>query len=220
MWPRKIPQCRLPLSLVKPTISNQLVTVQAEAPLHPDYVCWYNSCEELTDWTIDPEITASINDTLFQEDKGSLDLVYPSDAYHYARLTPVSNCGKHWGFWIRCENSVPLTCEPFIFGTLAPTTYYIQFYIYGGKWAFRVNRPGGPASSVSDVTIEADRWYWMEVFYDVGIGYFFRIDGVPKWNFATSGALGDFSLFYLKGYNDHLLIDYLRLADRYEYPPT
>jgi len=221
------------MSLYRPCASNNSKSLKMNpflrnlkqpcpAVLHPDYVCWYNSCEDLSDWTIDATITPSINNITFQEDKGCLQLLFPAAA-KTAKLTSISACDKYWGFWVRFKDNAPTIFYLTLFGT--PATYFVNWYISAataGKWAFQVGHTTGGTWGLSDITIVADTWYWMELYYDAGTKYWFAINGDLKWTYTTPGIVGDFSAFWARnqGGADKALIDYLRLADRYEYPPT
>jgi len=69
--------------------------------LHPGYVCWYNSCENLGDWTFSAGVDASIDTADYKENVGSLLIDVPADStgYQFARLkNGIFNwCDKYLG---------------------------------------------------------------------------------------------------------------------------
>lgn len=191
--------------------------------LHPDFICWYNSCENLPDWTIDPLITASINNVTFQEKAGSLDLDFPNTPKVNVTLTPVSNCDQYFGFWVRFVGAVPSSFYLRLKGT---GDWYCIFWSItgGGNWNLNVEHSGGSSGTDSTVLIVADTWYWMEIWIQDGVRFLFRINGTERKDLYTGGTIGALSLLQIHNTDlmggGHILIDYLRLADRFEYPPT
>ena len=73
--------------------------------LHPDYVCGFNSCEDLDDWSISGDLIGSINKSMFEENIGSLHLQtdpIESTAGGLAIIYPAwATCNEYLGFWAR-----------------------------------------------------------------------------------------------------------------------
>ena len=205
MRPLKIPQCRLPLSMMKPTISNQLMVTQEAAPLHPPYVCWFNSCEKLTDWTIDTGMNGSIDNADKMENTGSLALDVPIGTAGFLKATlPFPVCDEYWGFWAQISKT--RFSERFSF--VVDADHWYKFYTRGDdKWG-----------------VVLGAWHWLEIQRIDEDSTAFYIDGDHVWTiFGTPiGIPVQFKVeFYRQAAVAHgVKVDYVRQADRLEYPPV
>lgn len=203
--------------------ARQKVTREPPPHWHPSYVCWFNSCEDLDDWTLDPGVVASINTLIHQEGAGSVEFSMPAAAVEAWK--PVNYCDEYFGFWVRIKDSVP---AGFRFNLYAPyPTFWVRWYMHAPNfWGLAINHSLGLWSFNSGVVVNADQWYWME-YYREWIApnwrYHFLIDGVPIVIFATGGTIGSYDRFEVMNRVVYgawtALVDYLRFADRQEYPP-
>jgi len=195
-------------------------------PLHPEYVCWWDSCENLGAWSFTAGVSASIDTADYQENVGSLFVDVPADSAsdQNARLNGAnfSWCDEYLGFWAQIAK--PRYVE--FFGVYLDADNLMDFYTTtGDTWACRVRYAAAENTYNTEVSyLPLGTWFWLEIRKNPAGEYRFRVDGVEKWILAQTD-FGTPTLFMATcrrqvGVDHAVKVDYVRVADRFEYPPA
>jgi len=195
-------------------------------PLHPSYVCWYNSCEKCGQWTLSPNATCVVDTVNFKENIGSIKITNNTDGVYDYTTLPAPMCNDFLAFWFRHHPyDIDYTDNTYAFfdgsnyigwRTRWTTQFgyemFAQGYIAGyGSW-------GG----ATPFTFSPDTWYWLEV-QKTANSYDYKRDGVTMLS-AGPGATWPFTASQFRFSHDRKLgdawVDYIRYADRFEYPPA
>jgi len=198
---------------------------------HPSYVCWYDSCEDCSVWTLNPHHTCSVDAVDFMEYQASIgiygpDLALPEDGYN--SYAPFTDCDRYRAFWAKA----PLMSPPPMYGSLAYAMFWKDALNFLG-WRFSydgVNYTLGPIASVEGVgyggslePYNPSAWDWLEIRSYVGVSEFSR-NGVVKWTWTRGIEKNNLTQFRIKQPNSFYMglikLDYIRASDRWEFPPT
>jgi hypothetical protein len=221
------------ISVANPNAESTTLTVLGDGTLtlnlllHPSYVCWYNSCEDLTEWDIDAGIAASINVTDFKEGSGSLDLTLSSGVVEKGAQLKAApsvgiDCSIYHGFYYMKKSGATGwggVIGKFVEGA---TGYYAGIYIEGGVGlAAEVYDNLGSHTHTLGTTVVIGTWYWLEVLRKYK-DYEFYVDGDLKWTYAGEYVITP-SYFRSSiagvALPQRHLIDLVRTATKEEYPP-
>lgn len=195
---------------------------------HP-LACWYNRCEDLGEWTIHSDFTASIDETDKKEWFGSLKLERNTLVLDSRLAYPISQdpCGPYFGFWvkynaiaggyidIRKRNPTNGHYQLARLAYYSPTQIRIDEYIWDGF----VSTHAGP------VYFGLGAWLWIEALH-LFPSYDVRINGGEALLGASSVLLDLGSAWKVEvvlnagAVLGTIWFDYWRLAALYEYPPT
>lgn len=193
-------------------------------PLHPAYVCWYNSCEDCDDWWI--EAACSLDTVDFQENIGSLLF----DERATLDIPSVEAECEYVGFWLKIP-SIPGT-RTIQVGLWTSLGYAkIEFVRTSPAITFQnifATDSDFWSGSKLDYSAHIGYWRWFEIYthYDSASGYSdfsIRRNGVAKGGSASLlGDVGTPQIFkkWDTYYRTSMKFDYVRVADRYEYPPA
>ena len=193
-------------------------------PWPPSYVCWYNTCENCADWTkVGTDISCVLETILKQQGTGSLHITCPANKPADKIYIVPDDCDNYFGFWMRFP------------------TYNVQFFVYlwsGSNyagWVFSFSGTNlvyqviywvnGHTHTWPAVVISQNVWHWFEIWFNADrTNIYFTIDGVSVGSVSGLPAFGSFSKFQIENRQDYqgtnLYVDYVRIADRQEYPPV
>jgi hypothetical protein len=194
-----------------------------EKALHPDYVCNYNSCENLADWTLGSGVTGSIDSSVFQENVGSLKLDIEAGLDRTIATLNLAQCNWYRGFWFR-ENFGDGTSIQIRFGA-ANGYHRINAYRSGATHQIRQEyyTSNGPDNYTGPYrNISPNTWYWIELADEAGTAVLY-INGVYSDSgsrVATVTATYILAQVYPLSTAGPIWLDYIRYADRFEYPPA
>lgn len=200
--------------------------------LHPNYVCWFNSCENLATWTIDPAITASVDTIDKQEAGGSTQLSrltsVTGDKYSYP--TSQNICDIYFGFWLQVvypgqlfdggdvmkRNTVEGSYQTAQWRYKDTTTFNLYQVTFNGT---------NLTSTLSPAFVyNLDTWYWIELLHSPPSSSYLRVNGVLLSTIGHTINLTANLRLEHRVENALVLgtckIDYMRLANQYEYPPA
>jgi len=221
----------LPLRLSKRIGIRSIGVVSGKRRLHPDYVCWYNSCEKCGDWTLESPGTCSLDTVDFQENIGSL-LFSQGASINIPSLA--AGC-LYTGFWLKFESADGiitidvgvLTDAPGLGGyakvefaqtSPANLTFQNVFRTPDSFWS----------GSKYDYTAHVGYWRWWEILaYWQGVpnqsNFVVRRNGVEVGGSATLlGNVGTYVTLKKDDVYSHrsMKFDYVRVANKWEYPPA
>jgi len=195
--------------------------------------CWFNRCEYLEGWTVDAQLTKSVDGVDFKEWLGSMKLVRDTNVVGDALFYPNTQdiCGDFFGFWFK-----PLFTTPPPYTTLnieklkEATGEYQRFRCFYSsplaKYVYVLSTYiGGAGLTSGEIECPQNQWLWIELYhYPSENTFYLRVNGVVK---AINDHVGSgWSFSKLRGYVESgkalgtVKLDYWRLASELEYPPT
>jgi len=203
----------------------------AKPPLHPPYVCWYDSCESCGPWTVDPNFSCSPDIVDFKECGASLVFICTANVNDKHCSIPISNCATYVGFWARIVfPASPNRAQRYQVRTSVSGSWFGACFINFGespvpKYAAILEAWDGDLHTGTWTSFVPNTWIWVELRKVSTTSYAWYLDGVQKVGLSTHYDLGDFVNFWLQqNYGSEPWgtgkIDYLRVADREEYPPA
>jgi len=190
------------------------------------YPCWYNTCESCNDWTLDPELSCTLDsinkkqgDYAVKISKGAA--VGSGDTFA-SKLS--AQCAQYFGFWVRAY--LPAQNRGWNVSVYKDANHYAGVDLYfispltKPQLRFRIYVEDSSVSAWID--INSLQWYWVEVSVAAALTRFY-LDGVHKWDYAGAVAYPAVSV-KVTGYKhldaSDVWLDWLRWYDTEEYPPS
>jgi len=201
--------------------------------LHPNYVCWYNSCEDCGEWNVNPAHACSVITDDFKEHTGSLQLMNetpsPWNGGLYTTL-PLTECDVYFGFWAKWHNVLnPNNLYMTRMGVWGGTDYAILYFrtVSGElKWGWSAHVDVDTATG-GDQPYTLGTWLWFEIRLrrlDRMLEFYVNGVSVGKWIYGVGYVFDAFDSFKVWQVGNQyrmgtIRLDYIRMADRFEYPP-
>lgn len=200
---------------------------------HPTYVCWFNRCENCNEWTINSHHTCEVITTDKKENTGAIKLTCPTqnleaDEGWIDRLMLPNDCEYYKGFWVKAPlgHDGSIADIGFYESEVWPYDFALVRFNYSIAQGYRYalisrqnNTTLGPAVWFN---YNPDEWYWIEIRNWNGT-VTLRVNGVIRASNVHGGTHNPYTRFLVTqpyGYwFGTLYLDYIRIADRYEYPP-
>lgn len=197
--------------------------VKAEATVY-----WYNSCENVGQWSLGGGCSGAIDSTNYKENTGAISLITPSDGATSGTAVLIDNAmTSGWlGSWFYVS-SIPSTWSGDI-AEWANTTngYYLDVFVGWNAgipyFAFAWHTASGDGStSPNSISIATGNWYWIEVEdVSAGIGVFINGTSYLGGGVQTVVLPNEFESGMYEGFGVVAWhIDYLRVGSAEEYPP-
>jgi len=194
---------------------------------HPS-ACWFNRCEDLSEWTIDAQITKEIDTANKKEWLSSIKLtrntIVSGNAFFYP--TTQNICATIFGFWVKpnliTNSSVWL--RKYKTSTGEYQAAILGYDVGSGKIAvFHQGQVSGTNLSSPFFYYDVGSWLWIELGQS-GNNLYMRVNGVTKSTLVFGAPFSGWDK--VQGYIMSastlgvMNLDYWRLASSYEYPPT
>ena len=201
---------------------------------HPDFVCWFHNCDTFEDWNIHGQHDFTLITTDKKECRKSIRIISPNQALPFngdwvSWLPIPSQCDNYWGYWIKA----PMTnaggaharigwFESLAIGDDYAFVNWTWTALFGYRYSFSV-RVAGVNLSSGWFAFVPTTWYWVEI-RKTGTSFFLFVNGVQKSTLIFVAAAQPMTTFQVRhvngGWMGMVYLDYVRIADRYEYPPT
>lgn len=185
-------------------------------------VDWYDSCEDVNVWSFYNGATGFIDTAIQQEGFGCLEInVQDGSTGKRAILDrEIDSDEQYFGFWVRRGSN--MNCQLIIYDSTV--SYYINIFKGGGDtFQWSILDDGGFYGYTSTRPWNANTWYWVEVRHSGG-AYYFSVNGVSAGSYLGGGTWWSYDEFRFCtglaiGAHGKLYLDYLRVANDYEFPP-
>jgi hypothetical protein len=198
--------------------------------LRPPYVypCWFDECEDLSSWTIDPLMEGAIDGTNKKQGSYSIKIKKPyiPDGTPASSYRSVTQCADYLGFWIRA--TLPdVNANVRVYWQKANGAYVsIGFFhsAVGTPFTYDINvyDPAAGSYSFGTWAYTEGEWLWIEFFIDsttvrpyvngVGVGSSSGRNVYPVYR----EIVGGYTIFPLA----YVWLDWQRWFPTLEYPPT
>jgi len=190
--------------------------------LPPPYVypCWYNECENCTDWTVQSPLECSVDTVNKKQGTGSIKIHSPPRASTSERRATIAaaQCNPWFGFWIRNQNTWDMGLK-----LLKADGSYVEIIFLDGQYSIYIYDPVKGGYNIAWKPYTSLTWLWVEFkVSETPLEVECYINGVHEvtfegWNIYPVATAAVFCTWLEE---DYTWVDWLRWFPTQEYPPT
>ena len=183
--------------------------------------CWYDTCEDSSDWTLESPLTCSVDNTNFKQGLSSIKIHTPhvGGLGGKSAVLPMTFCDKYIGMWLRADITTTVSLINLWIMDSADNKVIIQFLNMSPanvpQYRMGIQNVGGTSNFLSVVNYANLSWIWFEFLIDVSLHQItafangISLGGWSGWNLTSPIQIAHI------GYPDYnatdLWIDFIRV---------